>query len=447
MFVCSVSTVLFNANPLMRYDGYYILSDITEIPNLRQKASTILGRKLGNWCLGLEEPDDPFLPERNQAFFAVYSVTSAVYMWVITFSILYFLYKVFEPYRLQIVGQILATLSLASLIGMPLYKIGRFFYLPGRADQVKKPRMYGTMAVLTAVAAAIVFVPVPYRIVCPLEIKASDAEPVYVAMDGELAKVFVQPGDHVAAGDTIAQLTNQDLDLKIAELVAQRDQLVVEQGNLRRQMFLPGSKAADQLGVIEKSLEGIKEQLNKMELDRARLTLVATTSGTVIAAPSEMPRPHEDQRLDSWTGSLMEPKNLGATLKAGRLFCQIGDPKRMDAALVVEQGEMDFVRPEQKVDIKLESLPNDKFESAITEISYEKLLYASKQLSNKAKGEVETTTDETGGERPINTLYQAQALLIDDEGVIRPGMRRAGPSPCGLSDAWPAVLEVCDADV
>ena len=69
IFVCSVSTVMFNANPLLRYDGYYILSDLVEIPNLRQKASSILNHKLGAWCLGLEEPDDPFLPQRNQVFF------------------------------------------------------------------------------------------------------------------------------------------------------------------------------------------------------------------------------------------------------------------------------------------------------------------------------------------------------------------------------------------
>src|SRR3954454_20195602 len=54
MFVCSVSTLMFNANPLLRYDGYYILSDVTEIPNLRQKATGILGRKAGEYCLGLE---------------------------------------------------------------------------------------------------------------------------------------------------------------------------------------------------------------------------------------------------------------------------------------------------------------------------------------------------------------------------------------------------------
>ena len=70
MFICSVSTVMFNANPLLRYDGYYILSDILEIPNLRQKSSAILNRKLGKWCLGLEEPEDPFLPKRHQMLFA-----------------------------------------------------------------------------------------------------------------------------------------------------------------------------------------------------------------------------------------------------------------------------------------------------------------------------------------------------------------------------------------
>ena len=78
-----MSTVIFNANPLLRYDGYYILADLMEIPNLRQKATTILSRKLGEWFLGLEPPDDPFLPQRNQIFFALYSVAAAVYRWVV----------------------------------------------------------------------------------------------------------------------------------------------------------------------------------------------------------------------------------------------------------------------------------------------------------------------------------------------------------------------------
>ena len=88
----------------MRYDGYYILSDILEIPNLRQKASTILNRKLGKWCLGLEEPDDPFLPKRHQMLFALYTVASAVYRWVVLFSILYFLEQGVRAVRAEDAG-------------------------------------------------------------------------------------------------------------------------------------------------------------------------------------------------------------------------------------------------------------------------------------------------------------------------------------------------------
>jgi putative peptide zinc metalloprotease protein len=109
IFVCSVGTVLFNGNPLLRYDGYYILSDLLEIPNLRQKASSILSRKLGAWCLGLKEPADPFLPRRKREWFAAYAVAAAVYRWVVTLAILWFLHKMFEPYRLEIIANIWLT--------------------------------------------------------------------------------------------------------------------------------------------------------------------------------------------------------------------------------------------------------------------------------------------------------------------------------------------------
>ena len=79
MFVSSVSTILFNANPLLRYDGYYICSDLMEVPNLRQKSNQILTRKLSEYCLGMEQPEDPFLPQRNQWLFALYTVAAFLY--------------------------------------------------------------------------------------------------------------------------------------------------------------------------------------------------------------------------------------------------------------------------------------------------------------------------------------------------------------------------------
>ena len=63
MFICSVSTLLFNGNPLLRFDGYYILMDLIEIPNLRQKSTEITRRFLTALCLGIDQPESPFLPQ------------------------------------------------------------------------------------------------------------------------------------------------------------------------------------------------------------------------------------------------------------------------------------------------------------------------------------------------------------------------------------------------
>src|SRR3954454_7651328 len=209
MFISSVSTLMFNANPLLRYDGYYILSDILEIPNLRQKASTILNRKLGAWCLGLEEPEDPFLPQRKQWLFATYTVASAIYRWVVTFSILYFLNRVFEPYGLKVLGQAIALGSLYGLLIQPLWNLYKFFSVPGRLGKVKSIRVYATLLVITGAIVGIGFVPLPSHVYCPLEVQARDAKSVYVTtVDGILEKTFVQPGDRVTKGQLLAQLSN-----------------------------------------------------------------------------------------------------------------------------------------------------------------------------------------------------------------------------------------------
>lgn len=422
MFVCSVSTVLFNANPLMRYDGYYILSDLTEIPNLRQKSTTLLSRKLGKWCLGLKEPDDPFLPQRNQLFFVAYSIAASVYMWIVTFSITWFLYHVAKGNGLQIFGQMLAVMAVVSLLMMPLYRLFRFFYLPGRIDQVKKPRLFATLAVLAGLAAAFALAPIPYHVYCPLEVKPANAETVYVEVPGILETVFVKPGERVEKGQVLAQLINLDLDMKIAEMIGKRENLSTRLDVLSRIRF-DDSSANDEIQSVEKTLAAVETQLVKMEEDRRKLQLKAHVSGTILSPPRVAAQTHAEDNLPSWEGSPLDSKNAGAALAEGVVFCLIGQPTQMEAVLVIDQSEIDFTREGQSVEIKLDALPHDTFNSALGPVSPENMKIAPKGLSNKAGGDIETKTDETGQERPISTSYQAVAPLPDNGEIYVPGMR------------------------
>jgi putative peptide zinc metalloprotease protein len=421
MFVCSVSTVMFNANPLLRYDGYYILSDLTEIPNLRQKASTILNRKLATWCLGLEEPDDPFLPQTNQLFFALYSIAAAIYRWVVLFSILWFLYKVFEPYGLKIVSQMIASASVAGLVIQPLWKLGKFFYVPGRLDQVRRKHVQATLAVLAVAAVCLFAVPLPHRVYCMLEIKPRDAEMVYIDVPGQLQEVRVQTGDVVRKGQLLATLDNIDVELSIADLEGKREQSNARLLGLMHAGSLDET-AASEIPHVRESLAMIDEQLKEKRTDLARLKITAPADGTVLPPPLTPDKPEAGQ-LKNWTGTPFDKRNIGATLTDSTLFCEIGDPRHMEANLVIEQDDIEFIQPNQIIAIKLDEFPHRTFNSQITEIAQVDLKVTPRHLSNKSGGEVITKTDESGVERPQNTSYQARAPIDDPDGLLSVGLK------------------------
>ena len=138
MFICSVSTILFNGNPLLRFDGYYILMDLTEIPNLRQKSTEVLKRFMVQYCLGIEQPENPFLPQQHRFFFGLFTIAASLYRWVVVFGIVFFLNRVLEPYGLKILGQLVAVAGVFGLVVQPLWQLARFFYLPGRMHKVKR---------------------------------------------------------------------------------------------------------------------------------------------------------------------------------------------------------------------------------------------------------------------------------------------------------------------
>ncbi len=431
MFVASVSTILFNANPLLRYDGYYVLADVAEIPNLRQKATSILSRKLGQWFLGIEPPEDPFLPQRNQIFFVFYSVAAAAYRWFVLASIMWFLYQVFKPYHLEIIGQGIIMMSLYGLIVMPLYKVGKFFYVPGRIEKVKKPRMYASLTGLIAIVLGVVFVPLPHSVMCLLEIQARDARPVYVSVPegGRLEEVFVEPGDQVTKGQPLARLVNLDIDLEIEQLKGKQAEYEVRLESLRR-LRITDRQASAEIPALEESLNTINEELEEKEVDRQRLNLTAPRAGTVLP-PTLIPDVDtEDERLASWAGTPLDPENLGAHLEQRTFFCQIGNPRELEAILVIDQSDKPFVEKilmageQPKVEIKLDELPHNTFTSHVTEIAASTMTVAPKKLSTKSGGDMATISDpESGIERPQSASFQARAPLDDPDNLLKIGLR------------------------
>src|SRR6202021_1938884 len=133
--------------------------------------------------------------------------------------------------------------------------------------------------------------------------------------------------------------------------------------------------AAAELSTIQEMVKTIDEELVQRRADLGRLELIAPIDGTVLPPADSPPRPDAStsDQLANWTGSPFARKNIGATLSASTVFCEIGDPHRMQADIIIEQDDMEFVHPEQAVTIKLDALPHRTFHSTIEEISRNEL--------------------------------------------------------------------------
>ncbi|MFO0905965.1 MAG: hemolysin D [Pirellulales bacterium] len=423
MFICSVSTVVFNGNPLLRFDGYYILMDLSEIPNLRQKSTEVVRRFMLETCLGLEQPESPFLPQKNRFVFGMFTVAAVVYRWLVTFSILYFLNKVFEPYGLKVLGQIIAFTGLVGLFIQPVWQLGKFFYTPGRMHKVKMPRVYATLGVVGALAAAFLFIPVPCRVSCTLELRPSAAESIYVEVPGRVVEWKVKPGDKVAPGMTLVKLENIDLAREVADLEGQLATAETSLANLER-LRVSDSTAGLQIPPQREQIAALRSLYEEKKHELAKLDVVAHNSGFVLPPPTRPAPKSPDGRLPGWTGSPFDQRNAGAAFAQGDLLCLVGEPQSLEAVLVVDQADIDTVRIGDEVRVQLEAYPAKIVTTKVEKIAHDALEASPPSLSIQHGGELDTRTDAAGVARPLNPSYQVRTGVLPHEDMfLQVGMR------------------------
>lgn len=439
IFLCGVSTLLFNANPLLRYDGYYMLSDFLEIPNLAQKSKTSLVSKLRVTCLGMQPVNSRMLPTRHQISFAVYSVASFVYRWFVMLLIFWFLVKIFEPYGVSIIGHIMIVFSLVGMVVVPLFKMVKFFWYPGRFREVKKVRFAISCLVVALVAGGLFMIPVPHNVQASFVVMPIGSEQIYVSQPGSLKEVYFQAGDRVKKGDVIALLENADLEMRLEEL----NGLLAKAQSQLADFRLNEKRIEDSSRLIKRAESQISDLENRIALQTrlvGELKLVATREGVIIPPPNKPVEPVdvlEDQRtLVSWSGTPLDAENRNAFLEYQTLYCLIGEPTEMKAMLVIEQSNAKFIEPDQPVTMMVDERIGAKIKGNIEFVSRDPLDTVPRELSVNNGGSIATKPVAGGKEVPMFPSYEASVPLDHVDVVLLNGFRgqakvRVGASPLG----------------
>jgi putative peptide zinc metalloprotease protein len=220
MTLCSISTFVFNANPLMKFDGYYILADWLEIPNLRDRANRYLSNQFKEHALGIEVQPEPYMALNRRVLFVVYAIISYIYRWVVTFSVIYTLSNFLKPYGLLTLSKLLALAALGSMIGWPLYRMIKGYTQRGRLPDMKSNRVTITSVIVFLLILAFFLMPLPVSRVTDkglIELQPDDAKKVFIPFSkgATLRRVAVEEGDHVEKGQLLAVFQSDELeDLK-----------------------------------------------------------------------------------------------------------------------------------------------------------------------------------------------------------------------------------------
>ncbi|NQV28759.1 MAG: HlyD family efflux transporter periplasmic adaptor subunit [Rhodopirellula sp.] len=411
VFVCSVSTLLFNGNPLLRYDGYYILADLVEIPNLRQQAGTLFRNWMSVWFLDTELANRRLLPQRHKAFLVSWHVASWLYRLLVLWGIMWFVHRVLDPYGLEPLVVVLAALTVTGMFLSPLVRLINLLTSPFWSHTVNWSRFRVRTLFVTGLVVASLTIPFPFSVRTPAVIRPENARSVFVHQEGTLLWA-VAPGTAVEPDEEVARLQNRTLDRAIVKL--EGDVKLIEQklANFADRRLRDGDTVDALIPATQERLQEKKEELHHRISDRKRLTLRAPIAGVVIpppAIPSSKEQPSETSELPHWSGSPLDRANVGTVLATGTELCLIGQPDRFEAIIAIDQGDVEFVIPGQKVELMINHVPEEVLTGEIVDIAEIDLDVAPRELIEH--DEFPTRLDADGIPRPLATAYQARVRL------------------------------------
>jgi len=365
VFICGLSTLVFNLNPLLRYDGYFILSDLWDVPNLGQQSWTELRRTAWTSLTGETLPSRPGVTSRMRLGLWLYGLASVAYRLLVLTVILWAVYRWLEPQGLGAVAQGIAAGTLLTLGLGPLMHVWRSARDPDRRREWRGLFAPRPIVLLTLLAAALL-VPLPRRVPAPVLIEPAEARGLFVTADGRLESL-IAAGTAVQQGDEIARLSNPELQRRLERVAGELATAHRHADGLERRQIVDPN-AGLMLPAAQQTCRDLEQQRDQLQADVDRLTIRAPQAGVVWPMPGRQSSPERDH-LPGWTGSPFDSHNQHAWLTAGTQLGWIGPADKFEATAYVPQRDIARVTVGGPVSVLCDARPDTPFTGVVREVA------------------------------------------------------------------------------
>ncbi|MBL8811380.1 MAG: HlyD family efflux transporter periplasmic adaptor subunit [Planctomycetaceae bacterium] len=309
ILMASLSTLLFNLNPLMKFDGYFICSDLLQIPNLASQSMEVLQSVVRKILLG-EQNSRPQAVGHRWWVLLSYGVASALWKLMVSLSMLIAASVLFHG-----AGLLLAGLGIFLWFARPLFRIlkqcGELWRQ--RPERLFRGSLIGG-AFVSLVVLAVTCLPAPVMMSAPGVVDFTDGETVRAETAGFIEQILVENGQSVSKGDRLLTLRNDDVTARHLDLVHR-----IAQEELRRQTA-SNEHDSGALSIADGNLVSLHRQLLESQRELEGLDLRASRDGIVVGT-----------RLKELVGTFAP---------AGKDLMSIGLPNDKELQLSIGQREL-----------------------------------------------------------------------------------------------------------
>ena len=344
MLFTGLSAVLFNINPLIKVDGYYALSSLLQIPDLRETAWKTVGASFQKHVLRLPVEVPP-ATRRKRVIYWTYGILSMMY----TATIMYFIYTIFRNFYFRYFpdfGVVFLILTLTYIFKKKVRttrRVGKLFYLD-KKEWLMSPRSRLPLAITAGVLLLVLGIPWSHRrITGRTDLKPEKQVHIEAPDDAKVAEVLVHEGDIVAAGQPLFRLRS-------SALVADTEQHRTGQERMLRKSSA-GRASSDPLLAYQSEQMATSEGI-------ALRNAEARESFLVVRSPI--------------AGRVLTPRTedlVGRYVTAGTALADVGDCRRLVAEVPVSERLLEYLRVGSPVVALIRTRPTRAWRGSVAAVS------------------------------------------------------------------------------
>ncbi|MEP9378771.1 peptidase M50 [Aquabacter sp. CN5-332] len=278
MLICGVSTVAFNGNPLLRFDGYYVLADLLEMPNLGSRANRYVFYLVQRYIFRIPDLTSPATARGEPLWFVAYAVSAFFYRLLVMLGV-----ALMVGTKFFFLGIALAAWGLINGLVMPLVTGLRYLAFSPQLQGRRGRALTFTAAVVGIILAALLVVPVPYATVAQGVVWLPERAVVRARTGGDVRAITANAGESVREGTPLFQLDDPELSAEAEVLEKQAEAL---------QLRLDAVRTVDlvQANILQEQVRQIRGELEVNRQRNEERTVTASHDGRfLVPEASDLP--------------------------------------------------------------------------------------------------------------------------------------------------------------